>query len=171
MFESPELSSAKASRNRALMIIGLAVVVFVAIIATVLFYLSQHRAVQQASATMPYRAGSPQFESYKRFIEIEQREPEAASNLLGQVQAVARAYVRNRGNRTIVLLELRGVAYDADGNEIAYRLARPIPKLRPQLAPGESMAVQVNIDTIPAGANPYAARVELNGLRLKESEP
>ncbi|MBI3951776.1 MAG: hypothetical protein HY314_15110 [Acidobacteria bacterium] len=168
MFESPLESEAKASRSRSVMIVAITAAVFVAIIAAAL-YVGHQRRSQVGTDSEPYRAGSPEFESYKSSIEIEQQEHQGSENMLGQVIVVARAILRNRGDRTLSLVEVRAVVYDGVAKEIADRTARPIPKVRPQLGPGESMLVQVNVDDVPAGTNPVAAVVQLHGLRFKES--
>lgn len=168
MFESPLESEAKTLRSRSIKIVGITAVVFVLIIGAVL-YVSQQGGSGWSPGLEPYRAGSPEFDSYQQFIEIEQRDPQGSENLLGQMIVVGRAILRNQGHRTLTQVEVRAVVYDAAGKELADRLALPVPRVRKQLEPGEAMLVQVNVDTVPAGANPTAVTVFLNGLRFKES--
>jgi flagellar basal body-associated protein FliL len=168
MFESPLEADAKTSRSRSIMIVAITAAVFIAIIAGV-FYVNHHKQSGARVESEPYRPGSPPFDSYAKFIDIEQQEPQGSENMLRQVIVVARAILQNRGDKTLTQIEVRAVVYDQAGNAVADRKALPVPKVRSQLGPGESMLVQVNVDSVPAGANPSAAIVLLSGLRLKEA--
>lgn len=170
MFESPLEFDAKASRRRSRWIVGITALVFTGIIGGAI-YLNHRRASEIQLESEPYRAGSAEYDAYRPFIEIEQQEPQGSENLLGQVIVVARAVVHNRGQRTLSQLEVRAIVYDAAGREIGQRIARPVPRVRSKLGPGESMLVQVNVDSLVAGADPAAATVVLNGLRLQEGNP
>jgi len=170
MFESPVESEAKTSRSRSMMIVGATAVVFIIVIVIAL-YVSRQAGSEGVGWVEPLRAGSPEYDSYVQHVEIEQHEPEGAENLLQQVMVVARAALHNRGDRTLSQIEVKAIVFDAVGNQIAEQVAYPVPKVSPQLGPGKSMFVQVKVDTVPAGANPAAASIVLNGLRFKQSEP
>ncbi|MCS6806694.1 MAG: FxLYD domain-containing protein [Acidobacteriota bacterium] len=166
MFESPLESEAKLSRGRSIKIVAITAAVF-AVLLAVFLYLNHRYESKATIESEPYRAGSPEFDSYLKFVELEQQDPQGSENLLGQIIVVANAILHNRGDKTLNHVEVRAVVYDAAGNEIAERTARPVPRVRRQLAPGESMLVRVNVDSIPAGSVPAAAQVVLTGLRFK----
>lgn len=167
MFESPMESETKTSRRRSTKIVGITAAVFIVIVGAAI-YLNHQRASETQIESEPYRAGSAEFDSYLPFVEIEQQEPQGSENMLGQVIVVARAILHNRGPRTLTQIEVRAAVYDAAGKEIGQRVARPVPRTRSQLGPGESMLVQVNVDSLAAGADPTAATVWLQGLRFQE---
>jgi hypothetical protein len=170
MFESPIESETKTSRSRSTKIVGVTAAVFVVIIGGAI-YLNHQRASETQIESEPYRAGSAEFDAYLPFIDIEQQEPQGSENMLGQVIVVARAILHNRGQQTLTQIEVRAVVYDAASNKIGQRVARPVPRVRSQLGPGESMLVQVNVDSLAAGADPAAATVLLQGLRFQEASP
>ena len=167
MFESSLESEAQISRGRSIKIVSVTAAVFVVLLAGFLYF-NHRQESQERIESEPYRAGTPEFDSYLKFIEVEQRDPQGSENLLGQVIVVANAVLHNRGDKTLSQIEVRAVVYDSADNEIADRKARPVPKTRAQLAQGESMLVRVNVDNVPAGSDPARAQVVLNGLRLKE---
>jgi hypothetical protein len=175
MFESPAESDKKVSRRRSTVVVGATAVIFAVIIGIVLFVSRQRTVeispVQPAGLPEAYRAGSPEFDAYRQFVSIEAQEPRASENLLGQVLVEARGILRNGGNRTLTGVEVRAIVYDAGGNLIADRVATPVPKMRPQLGPGESMPIQVGLVNVPGGTNPTVAEIVLHGLRFDTSQP
>jgi hypothetical protein len=169
MFEQSLESQKKNSRGRLIKIVGVTSAIFLVVI-SVTIYVSRQRASEVVQVVEPYRAGAPEFDSYSPFIELEQQDHDASENMLRQVQVLVRGILFNNGDRTLTQVEVRAVVYDAGGNEIGERVSMQVPKVLPELLPGESMLVQVNVNTIPAGNTPAAARVFLHGLRLKKSD-
>lgn len=94
------------------------------------------------------RAGTPEFDSYKDKITLEDHDKLASSNPLGMTQLVLNARLTNRGDRTLtgVELELRAMSYAEPGKTLALNYSLPIPRKRSQLGPGESMAVTMKLD-------------------------
>jgi hypothetical protein len=129
---------------------------------------SHEQAPKQPGLVGAMRAGTPDFDNYRKNLSITNQEAFYTSNVLGGQQIIAKGRLQNFGNRAIKGLEVRAVAYDFDGKAIAERLAAPIPKAFPgPLGPNETLPITVVIDRAPDEGIVQEIRLELNGVLLQ----
>ena len=112
------------------------------------------------------RDGSPEFEACRKLVTIEEQKAVESENLLGQVTVVVRGVLHNKGDRRLTGVELRAVVTGQENEVVAERIAVPVPKLRRELQPGESMVVHVNIDPVPRKSIRTNGVILLHGLKF-----
>jgi len=173
MFQSPLDTGDRADRNRRIKVLAVTLGIFAVLSGIVVYMiLRQPRQApvpgQRAAVLMnAYRAGSPEFEEYHRFVTVEDQDATEATNLLGQKQVVTRGFLTNHGERTLTGVEVRAILYDLDNKPVAERVAVPIPKQRARLGPNETMPIQVNVDTVPPRAAIARFEIVVQGLKFE----
>lgn len=172
MFESPIETIEQAEKRQKLKILAATSVAFAAVIAAILYWSArQTPSVAPGEPERPladaFRAGSPEFEQYRKFVTIEKQEGVQAENMLKQKIVVLRGLLANRGPRTLNGVEVKAVVYDFNNTPVAQRLAAPIPRRRPTLGPNESMIIEVTIDPVPPQAVISTFEIVLEGLKFQ----
>jgi hypothetical protein len=158
MFESETDQMAEQRRSRLLMVLGGIGALALAIVILLLSKGTRPTPTLMQSEQLPggpqtrldnaVRAGTPEFDSYKDKVTLENHDKLASSNPLGMTQLVLNAKLTNRGDRTItgIELSLRAMSYSEPGKTLALNYSLPIPRKRSQLPPGESMPVTMKVD-------------------------
>jgi hypothetical protein len=117
------------------------------------------------------RAGTPEFDTYKAKVTLEDHDKLASSNPLGMTQLILNAKLTNRGDRTLtgIELSLRAMSYAEPGKTLALNFSLPVPRKRTQLPPGESMAVTMKVDLPSKISEGEVSDLvpELTGLRFQ----
>jgi hypothetical protein len=174
MFGSPLDIEDRAEQTKKRKIIGITIGVFVIVVA-VMILVSARRTPDAPPPGQPVtiledalRAGSPEFDEYRKFITIDNQDATESQNLIGQKLVVARGFLANRGSRVITGAEVKAVLYDLDNKPVAERVAVPIPKTRASLGPNETLAIQVNVDPVPPGAAVARFEIVVQGLKFQE---
>lgn len=158
MFESETDQMAEQRRSRALMILGGIGALALAMVIMLLWKGTRSTPSLASEERLPggmqmrlenaFRAGTPEFDSYKDKITLEKPDKLASSNPLGMTQLFVNARLTNRGDRTITGVELclRAMSYSEPGKTLALNYSLPIPRKRSNLPPGESMMVTMKVD-------------------------
>ncbi len=158
MFESETEQMTEQRRSRMLMVLGgisaLALAVVILLFAKgirpapTLTTNEQLPGGPQTRLDNALRAGTPEFDAYKSKITLEGHDKLGSSNPLGMTQLILNARLTNRGDRTLIGIELslRAMSYAEPGKTVALNYSLPIPRKRSQLPPGEAMPVTMKVD-------------------------
>lgn len=107
--------------------------VAVLLIIGLVFYLKTRPEPQQATAPVDqkleggFRPGSPEFEKYKEFIQLDKPEAEEQDTIAGGTQMTLATTVRNFSGQTITGLEVKGTVVDLQNKPIKERTMIVIP--------------------------------------------
>ena len=158
MFESETDQMVEQRRSRTLMILGgigaLALAILILLLSRGLRSTPSLSTGEQlpggiqARLDNAVRAGTPEFDSYKAKVTLEDHDKLASSNPLGMTQLVLNAKLTNRGDRTLtgIELSLRAMSYSEPNKTLAINYSLPVPRKRSQLPPGKSMTVTMKVD-------------------------
>lgn len=150
-------------RSRIIMALsGVAALLVIGAIVVVSSKSSRHSAESQMA-----QAGSAEFDSYAQSVTITNIDKATSSTLIGRKLGILKGTVTNNGNRTIVGLQIRGVAIGYGGEIQSQRVATPIPRVHGPLRPGESMPITVQIDPIPDPSEIMDMTLQLYALKLQ----
>jgi hypothetical protein len=151
-----------ASLVAALLIVGL------------VFYLKQRPEPQQATAPADqkleggFRAGSPEFEKYKEFIQLDKPEAIEQETVAGNLQMTLVTTIRNFSGQTITGLEVKGSVVDLQNKPIKEHTIIVIPS--PAMAELENNKT-ANIKVIISGFKKEDVRanikMEITAVKLK----
>jgi hypothetical protein len=169
MFEQTTPKEEESNKNR-IVIFAAVILVLLAATGGLLYsaFSSHRKSPPQAGLAGAQRAGSPDFDSYRKEVAISNQEFYFATNALGGRQIVARGRVQNFGSKTIKGLEVRAVAYGFDGKPLGERVAAPIPRATPEpLSPNGTLPISVVIDSAPEEYLVQEIKLELHGLILQ----
>jgi hypothetical protein len=73
------------------------------------------------------RAGSPEFEKYKEFVQLDKPEAEEQDTIAGGIQMTLATTVRNFSGQTLTGLEVKGTVVDLENKSIKERTMIVIP--------------------------------------------
>jgi hypothetical protein len=172
MFDPETEKATEQRRSRLIMLLG---AVGALILAAVVVYFTrlqpspQATAPAQATLENAVRAGAPEFESYKDKLTVEDKDVLVYPNLLGMTQYRIKGKLLNRGDRTLIGIEVAGKLIGAEDKTLAENTSLPIPRQRSQLKPGESMPIDFKVDA-PASIkrdDVWNVIVEIRGLRFQ----
>ncbi|HEX8890853.1 MAG TPA: hypothetical protein VF779_17015 [Pyrinomonadaceae bacterium] len=125
-----QANAADKTRRTVFIVAGL---VAVLLIVGLVFYLKTRPEPQQATAPADqkleggFRAGSPEFEKYKEFIQLDKPEAEEQDTIAGGTQMTLATTVRNFSGQTISGLEVKGAVVDLQNKPIKDRTMIVIP--------------------------------------------
>lgn len=160
MFEQRTTNEEK-DRSRSVMIVsGIAVglvVVLIILASTV---------VKGPAPIEIVHSGSPEFDSYKEFVRIENVKKTAGERLNARFGHIT-CRVENGGDKTLLALELRAAALDLSDVVVREKIITPVPNIKDTLAPGESMAIDLYIEPIPDPLTLKDMIIEVYGLKVK----
>jgi len=103
------------------------------LIVGLVFYLKKRPEPQQATAAADqkleggFRAGSPEFEKYRQYIQLDEPEAEEQESLAGGLSMTLVTTVRNFSGQTVTGLEVKGTVVDLQGKPIKDRTMIVIP--------------------------------------------
>jgi hypothetical protein len=114
------------------------------------------------------RAGSPDFEKYKKLIALDDPEADQAKRALGDTVMTLQTTVRNFTGRTINGLEIKAAVVDHDGKSVKERTMVVIPRPdHPDLDPNKTMKVSVKIEGFTDNDDRANIKMEVTGFTLK----
>ncbi len=114
------------------------------------------------------RAGSPDFEKYKKLIVLDEQVADEAKRALGDTVMTLQTTVRNFTGRTITGLEIRAAVVDHDGKSVKERTMVVIPRQdHPDLDPNKTMKVSVKIEGFTDNDDRANIKMEVTGFTLK----
>src|SRR6266850_6443738 len=110
------------------------IIIAVALVAAVLiggvFYVLMRKSMRDSPPPRldnAIRAGSPDFEKYKRLIALDEPEADESPRALGDIVMTLSTTVRNFTGRTITGLEIKGSVVDHDGKPVKENTVIVIP--------------------------------------------
>jgi hypothetical protein len=113
------------------------------------------------------RAGSPDFEKYKKLIALDESEADEAKRALGDTVMTLQTTVRNFTGRTITGLEIKGAVVDHDGKPVKERTLVVIPGRQSELEPNKTMKVSMILEGFTDSDDRANIKMEVTGFTLK----
>ena len=113
------------------------------------------------------RAGSPDFEKYKKLIVLDEIEADEAKRALGDTVMTLHATVRNFTGRTITGLEIKGAVVDHDGKPVKERTTVVIPTRQAELDPNKTMKASIMLEGFTDSDDRANIKMEVTGFTLK----
>ena len=161
MFEQPA-GNVEKDRSRIIVILSSAAVAVV----VGLIILVGSRSVMQPTQLEMARAGSEEFDSYLGYVQLTNINKTTAERLNNKV-GIIRCRVQNTGDRTLVSLQLRGVALGFNNEVLKETVITPMPRVRDSLGPGQSMAIELFLEPIPDPSMVMEMTIEVYGLKVR----
>jgi len=151
------------------------IIIVVAVVAAILiggvFYLLMRKSMRDAPPTRldnAIRAGSPDFEKYKKLIALDDPEADESPRALGDIVMTMHTTARNFTGRTITGLEVRAAVVDHQNQPVKERTVVVIPMPdRDQLEPTKTMFVGVRLEGMTESDDRANIKMEVTGFRLK----
>jgi hypothetical protein len=140
-----------------------------AFIAGFFYLLLRNTATPSAPPTLAgaIRAGSPDFEKYKKLIVLDEQVADEAKRALGDTVMTLQTTVRNFTGRTITGLEIRAAVVDHDGKSVKERTVVVIPGRQSELDPNKTMKASVLIEGFTDNDDRANIKMEVTGFTLK----
>src|SRR6266480_6152883 len=152
-----------------------AIIIAVAVVAAVLiggvFYVLMRKSMPD---TPPFRldnairAGSPDFEKYKKLIPLDEQEADESPRALGDIVMTLHTTVRNFTGRTITGLEVHAAVVDHQNQPVKERTVVVLPNSeRGELEPNKTMFVGVRLEGMTETDDRANIKMEVVGFRFK----
>ncbi len=140
-----------------------------AFIAAFFYLLLRSTATPTAPPTLAgaVRAGSPDFEKYKKLIVLDDPEADEAKRALGDTVMTLQTTVRNFTGRTITGLEVKAAVVDHDGKPVKERTVVVIPGRQSELDPNKTLKVPVRLEGFTDSDDRANIKMEVTGFTLK----
>lgn len=164
MFEQPG-DNVEKDRSKLVMIMsGVAVAAVIVLIVMVTSFCKGSGRIEMA---LP---GSPEFDSYVNNIKIELTDDNkiVGERDLNKVVHYARLIcsVTNAGDKELIGLQLKGVAFGFNNETLREKVVTVIPGPYGDIGAGETIRVEVSMEPIPDPATINNFRVEVAGLKI-----
>jgi hypothetical protein len=164
MFEQPGDNVEKDRSKLVMLMSGVAVAAVIVLIVMVTSFCKGAGRVEMA---LP---GSPEFDSYANNIKIELKDDDkiVGERDLNKVVHYARLVcsVTNAGDKELIGLQLKGVAFGFNNETLREKVVTVIPGSYGDIGPGETVKVEVSMEPIPDPATINNFRVEVAGLKV-----
>ncbi|HVS82276.1 MAG TPA: hypothetical protein VHE60_11145 [Pyrinomonadaceae bacterium] len=151
------------------------IIIVVAVVAAVLiggvFYLLMRKSMRDSPPTRlenAIRAGSPDFEKYKKLIALDDQKADESPRALGDIVMTLQATARNFTGRTIIGLEVRAAVVDHQNQPVKERtvVVIPLPD-RDELEPNKTMFVGVRLEGMTESDDRANIKMEVTAFRFK----
>src|SRR6266850_2140941 len=151
------------------------IIIAVALVAAVLiggvFYVLMRKSMRDSPPPRldnAIRAGSPDFEKYKKLIPLDEPEADESPRALGDIVMTLRTTARNFTGRTIIRLEVRAAVVDHQNQSVKERtmVVIPLPD-REELEPNKTMFVGVRLEGMTESDDRANIKMEVVGFRFK----
>jgi hypothetical protein len=151
------------------------IIIVVALIAAVLvggvFFLLWHKSMPVSPPLRldnAIRAGSPDFEKYKKLIPLDDPEADESPRALGDIVMTLHTTARNFTGRTITGLEVHAAVVDHQNQPVKERTVVVLPNsdLGP-LEPNQTMFVGVRLEGMTESDDRANIKMEVTGFRFK----
>lgn len=109
---------------------------------------------------------TPEERAYLQNIQVTPGRVEAAQNFLGHTVTTFHSTVTNKGNKTVVYVEIRLTFMSIDGKPLEDKRAYPVSGNTLPLKPGQTEPFQVSFDQVPAAWNQAPPNITLVRLVL-----
>ncbi len=152
-----------------------AIIIAVAVVAAVLiggvFYVLMRKSMRDTPPLRldnAIRAGSPDFEKYKKLIPLDEQEADESPRALGDIVMTLHATARNFTGRTIIGLEVRAAVVDHQNQPVKERTVVVLPNSeRGELEPNKTMFVGVRLEGMTETDDRANIKMEVTGFRFK----
>ena len=152
-----------------------AIIIAVALVAAVLiggvFYVLMRKSMRETPPLRvenAIRAGSPDFEKYKKLIALDDPVADESPRALGDIVMTLHTTARNFTGRTITGLEVRAAVVDHQNQPVKERtvVVIPLPD-REELEPNKTMFVGVRLEGMTESDDRANIRMEVVAFRFK----
>ena len=152
-----------------------AIIIAVAVVAAVLiggvFYVLMRKSMRDNPPLRldnAIRAGSPDFEKYKKLIPLDDPEANESPRALGDIVMTLHTTARNFTGRTIIGLEVHAAVVDHQNQPVKERtvVVIPLPD-REELEPNKTMFVGVRLEGMTESDDRANIKMEVTGFRFK----
>lgn len=152
-----------------------AIIIAVAVVAAVLiggvFYVLMRKSMPESPPLRldnAIRAGSPDFEKYKKLIALDDPEADESPRALGDIVMTLHTTARNFTGRTIIGLEVHAAVVDHQNQPVKERtvVVIPLPD-REQLEPNKTMFVRVRLEGMTESDDRANIKMEVTAFRFK----
>jgi hypothetical protein len=152
-----------------------AIIIAVAVVAAVLiggvFYVLMRKAMPDSPPLRlenAIRAGSPDFEKYKKLIVLDDKKADESPRALGDIVMTLQATARNFTGRTIIGLEVHAAVVDHQNQPVKERtvVVIPLPD-REELEPNKTMFVGVRLEGMTESDDRADTKMEVTAFRFK----
>jgi hypothetical protein len=152
-----------------------AIVIAVAVVAAVLiggvFYVLMRKSMRNSPPLQldnAIRAGSPDFEKYRKLIPLDEQEADESPRALGDIVMTLRATARNFTGRAITGLEVHAAVVDHQNQPVKERTVVVLPNPeRGELEPNKTMFVGVRLEGMTETDDRANIKMEVVGFRFK----
>jgi hypothetical protein len=162
MFDQPGENVEKDRSRLVVLMSGIAVGAVILLIVLVTSFCKSGGGIEIAGP------GSDEFNSYANNIKVELVDKFVGERDLGKRVQYARliCHVTNTGDKTLVGLQLKGVAIGLSNEILREKVSTIIPGPHSELEPGEMIRVEVSMEPIPDPSEIQDFKVEVAGLKL-----
>jgi hypothetical protein len=151
------------------------IIIVVAVVAAILiggvFYVLMRKSMRETPPPRldnAIRAGSPDFEKYKKLIALDDPEADESPRALGDIVMTLHTTARNFTGRTITGLEVRAAVVDHQNQPVKERTVVVIPLAdREALEPNKTMFVAVRLEGMTDSDDRANIKMEVTGFRFK----
>ncbi|HSP62443.1 MAG TPA: hypothetical protein VLQ90_05620 [Pyrinomonadaceae bacterium] len=152
-----------------------AIIIAVAVVAAVLiggvFYVLMRKSMRDSPPLRldnAIRAGSPDFEKYKKLIALDDPEADESPRALGDIVMTLHTTARNFTGRTIVGLEVHAAVVDHQNQPVKERTVVVLPNSeRGELEPNKTMFVGVRLEGMTESDDRANIKMEVTAFRFK----
>ena len=162
MFEQPGENVEKDRSKLVMIMSGIAVAAVIVLIVLVTSFCKGSGRIEMA---LP---GSAEFDSYVSNIKVDLVDKRVGERELNKVVNYARLIcnVTNSGDKELVGLQLRGVAFGFNNETLREKVVTVIPGSHSDLEPGNTIRVEVSMEPIPDPSQIMDFRVEVAGMKV-----
>jgi hypothetical protein len=151
------------------------IIIVVAVVAAVLigglFYLLMRKSMRDTPPLQldnAIRAGSPDFEKYKKLIALDDPEADESPRALGDIVMTLHTTARNFAGRTITGLEVHAAVVNHQNQPVKERTVVVLPNSeRGELEPNKTMFVGVRLEGMTESDDRANIKMEVVGFRFK----
>ena len=152
-----------------------AIIIAVAVVAAILiggvFYVLMRKSMRNSPPLRldnAIRAGSPDFEKYKKLIALDDPEADESPRALGDIVMTLHTTARNFTGRTIIGLEVHAAVVDHQNQPVKERtvVVIPLPD-REELEPNKTMFVGVRLEGMTESDDRANIKMEVTAFRFK----
>src|SRR5258707_3738633 len=152
-----------------------AIIIAVAVVAAVLiggvFYVLMRKSMRDSpplTLDNAIRAGSPDFEKYKKLIPLDEQEADESPRALGDIVMTLHATARNFTGRTVTGLEVHAAVVDHQNQPVKERTVVVLPNSeRGELEPNKTLFVGVRMEGMTETDDRANIKMEVVGFRFK----
>lgn len=148
----------------------LGIIVGVAVIAAGVWLMTRQPSMEDQMATIlegSYREGSPEFASITKDIIISTSKDTVQSpNAFGTISMYIGGKIRNKGDKTINGLEINVAVVDSFGQTLKEKRLLVVPTKQPQLGPGETIDVYLEIPGFSSKDDRADIRWKVTAIRV-----